>query len=44
MNFFISNLYRATKGRIVLVAMVVASLAELSADSLPEMAGWPGIH
>ena len=24
--------------------MVVASLAALSADSLTEMAGWPGIH
>ena len=31
-------------GRIVLVAMVVASLAVLSASSLPWMAEWPGIH
>ena len=28
----------------MLVAMVVASLAALSADSLPEMAGWPRIQ
>ena len=31
-------------GTIVLVAMVVASLAVLSASSLPWMAEWPGIH
>ena len=31
-------------GRIVSVAMVVASLGALSATSLPGMAGWPGIH
>ena len=31
-------------GRMVSVAMVVASLAALSARSLPEMAEWPGIH
>ena len=31
-------------GRIVSVAMVVASLTALSAKSLPGMAEWPGIH
>ena len=31
-------------GRIVSVAMVVASLAALSARSLPGMAEWPEIH
>ena len=31
-------------GRIVLVAIVVASLAAFSASSLPEMSEWPGIH
>ena len=31
-------------GRIVSVAMVVASLADLSARSLPGMSEWPGIH
>ena len=31
-------------GRIVFVAMVVASLAALSARSLPGMKEWPGIH
>ena len=31
-------------GRIVFVAMVVASLAALSARSLPGMEEWPGIH
>ena len=44
MNCFISNLYRAGKGRIVLVAMVLTSLASLSANSLPETTGWPRIH
>ena len=31
-------------GGIVSVAMVVASLAALSARSLPGIAEWPGIH
>ena len=31
-------------GRIVLVAIVVASLAAFSASSLPGMPEWPGIH
>ena len=31
-------------GRIVLVAMVVATLAALSGSSLPGMTEWPGIH
>ena len=31
-------------GRMVLVAMVVASLAVLLASSLPGMVEWPGIH
>ena len=31
-------------GRIVSVAMVVASLVALSAKSLPGMEEWPGIH
>ena len=31
-------------GRILSVAMVVASLAALLARSLPGMAEWPGIH
>ena len=31
-------------GRIVSESMVVASLAALSAISLPGMAEWPGIH
>ena len=31
-------------GRIVFVAMVVASLAALSARSLPGIEEWPGIH
>ena len=31
-------------GRIMSVAMVVASLTALSAKSLPGMAEWPGIH
>ena len=31
-------------GKIVLVAMVVASLADLSANSMPGMAEWPGLH
>ena len=31
-------------GRIVFVAMVVASLAALSARSLPGMEEWPGIY
>ena len=31
-------------GRIVSVAMVVASLAALSARLLPGMSEWPGIH
>ena len=31
-------------GRIVLVAMVVASLAALSARSLPGIEEWPEIH
>ena len=44
MNCFISNLYRAGKGRIVLMAIVLTSLAALSANSLPEMTGWPRIH
>ena len=31
-------------GRVVSVAMMVASLAALSARSLPRMEEWPGIH
>ena len=31
-------------GRIVFVAIVVASLAALFARSLPGMEEWPGIH
>ena len=31
-------------GRILSVAMLVASLAAVSARSLPGMAEWPGIH
>ena len=31
-------------GRIVFVAMVVASLAALSTRSLPGIEEWPGIH
>ena len=31
-------------GKIVLVAMVVASLADLSANSMTGMAEWPGLH
>ena len=31
-------------GRIVFVAMVIASLAALSARSLPGMEEWPAIH
>ena len=31
-------------GRIVLVAMVVATLAALLGSSLPGMTDWPGIH
>ena len=31
-------------GRIVLVAMVVATLTALSGSSLPGMTEWPGIH
>ena len=31
-------------GRTVSVTMVLASLATLSARSLPGMAEWPGIH
>ena len=50
-NHFIYYLYGARKmeleketGRMVLVAMVVASLAVLLASSLPGMVEWPGIH